>query len=216
MTLGGTGEQLIASAYTFGSSALGFATLPFLFIILRGALKANDHNTRTSSVFSVILFAFIVHTVSCVSFMTLLYILDTQALYGQRYFTEKVMTVFWTATSGKDAVLAAAGASDTVEASGAWVILDMVITVTKLANLFLPLIVLSLGGYYGFLQSKKDVYRNDHLYTIYWTAISSIGAMFLYYLWAKIASLALFIPTTEYGGDFVLMSFHQWRTLLGL
>lgn len=212
MQLGGTGEQLIASAYTFGSSALGFATLPFLFMILRGAFKANDHNTRTSSVLSVILFAFIVHTVSCISFMTSLYILDTQALYGQHYFTQKVMGVFWEG-GGKSAVLGATGAGDTPEASGAWVILDMVQRVRDLAILFLPLFTLALGGYYGFLQSKKDVYRNDHLYTIYWTAISGIGAMFLYYMWGKIASLALFIPD---GNDVIYLAFEQWRTLLDI
>lgn len=212
MQLGGTGEQLIASAYTFGSSALGFATLPFLFMILRGAYKANDHNTRTSSVLSVILFAFIVHTVSCISFMTTLYILDTQGLYGQHYFTQKVMGVFWEG-GGKSAVLGATGAGDTPEAAGAWVILDMVQRVRDLAILFLPLFVLALGGCYGFLQSKKDVYRNDHLYTIYWTAISSIGAMFLYYMWGKIASLALFIPD---GRDVIYLAFEQWQTLLNL
>ncbi|ECC2934685.1 hypothetical protein FOW14_10030, partial [Campylobacter coli] len=59
-----SGTQLIATAFTFGGSALVFSTLPFAFVLVNGILKAKNSN-NSGSILSVFLFAFFIHFMSC-------------------------------------------------------------------------------------------------------------------------------------------------------
>ena len=88
-------SQLIASAFTFGTASLVFATMPFLFVLLRGIFKANSgHNAHSSSILSVFAMAFSVHFVSCIGFMMLIKILDAlHAVYKRNYLRNKVFEI---------------------------------------------------------------------------------------------------------------------------
>ena len=62
MELGSSSTQILATAFTFGLTALAFAYLPFVFVLANGLIKANrGHNAHSSSVLSVFTFAFAVH-----------------------------------------------------------------------------------------------------------------------------------------------------------
>lgn len=193
--LSGTGEQLIASAYVFGVSALAFASLPFLFMILRALMKSNENQTSSVDVIGVFAFSFLVHFVSCVSFLMLIKMIDAQNLtYGANYLQDKVFPLFW--TSGKDAVISASGAGNNSIAEGAYSILYAVQLIRDWSFLLMPLIVLFLGASYGYFQQKKDTFKQNgnYLSTLVWTIGSAVIAVFLFILWEKIASFALFIP----------------------
>lgn len=192
-----TGEQLIASAYTFGAAALAFASLPFLFYVLRGLMKASEANTNAGGIFGVFLFAFAVHFVSCIMFMGAILILDMQtALNGDdaRYFTNKVFPLFW--TEGAENIKKMAGIKeDNIIANGSVSILVMIQTIRTWIFLLLPIFVLFLGVAYGVYMLKKDTYKQngDYISLSFWTIGSSIMAFILFLLWSKIADFALFI-----------------------
>lgn len=195
-------EQLIASAYVFGAGALAFATLPFLFCILRALMKAKEPHTLAGGIFGVFLFAFAVHLVSCVAFVGVIKVLDLQTIHGANYYSEKVFGVFW--TEGKSSVISLAkqitGASSTTNtdnsiAEGSYTILYTVQTIRDWFFILLPPTILCLGVFYGAYMAKKDTYKQsgDYLTTAFWTIGSSVIASFLFILWAKIASYALFM-----------------------
>ena len=70
MDLGTSSTQVIATAFTFGLSALAFAYFPFIFALTNGIIKANSgHNAHSSSIISVFVFAFVIHFLSCIFFM---------------------------------------------------------------------------------------------------------------------------------------------------
>lgn len=194
-SLSTTGEQLIASAFVFGCSALVFATLPFLFMVLRALMKSGENNTSSVDIIGMVAFAFLVHFASCVFFLMLIKIIDLQNLtYGANYLQDKVFPLFW--TEGKDAVLAAAGAKNSSVAQGSYSILYIVQTIRYWSFVLMPIIVLFLGISYGAYQMKKDTFKQsgDYASTLVWTIGSTVIAAFLFILWAKIASFALFIP----------------------
>ncbi|TEY00722.1 hypothetical protein [Campylobacter sp. US33a] len=196
--LSSKGEQLIATAYTFGATSLVFAVAPFLIVIIKGLIDHRKPDRLPSSIFSVILFAFLVHTISCILFLLFIKIADAQSrIYGSNYFQEKVFPLFW--ESNKQSVLSMAGAGDNIVAEGSFVILYTVQTIRDWSFIILPILVLSLGSAYGAFQSKKDTYRqgNDYLTTLVWTIVSTLGASLLFIVWAKIAEIALFIPNGE-------------------
>ena len=196
--LSGTGEQLIAAAYVFGVAGLVFATLPFLFMVLRALMKGGENNTSSVDILGVVAFAFVVHFCSCIFFLMLVKIIDLQNLtYGSNYLQDKVFPLFW--TEGKDAVLAAAGAGNSSIAEGSYSILYIVQTIRYWSFVLMPIFVLFLGLSYGIYQQKKDTFKQsgDYASTLVWTIGSTILASFLFILWAKIASFALFIPNGE-------------------
>lgn len=45
----GLGEQLISGAYVFGSSAIVFATVPFLFIVIKSLMDGKKDTTANGS-----------------------------------------------------------------------------------------------------------------------------------------------------------------------
>ena len=94
--MGNSASQMIASAFTFGTSALVFASLPFLFILLKGIFKANSgHNTHSSSILSVFAMAFSVHFISCLGFMLAIKTLDAfYAIYEPNYLQGKIFSIF--------------------------------------------------------------------------------------------------------------------------
>lgn len=192
-----TGEQLIASAYTFGAAALAFASLPFLFCILRALMKANEPSSNPGGIFGTFLFAFAVHFVSCIMFMGAILILDMQTALNEddaRYFTNKVFPLFW--NEDVESIKQVAGLKeDNIVASGSVSILVMVQTIRKWIFLLLPIFVLFLGVAYGVYMLKKDTYKQngDYITLAFWTMGSSIVAFILFLLWCKIADFALFI-----------------------
>lgn len=204
-----SGVQTLASAYVFGSAGLVFALLPFLFMVLRGIMKANDHNTRHTSIFGVFAFAFVVHIVSCIFFMTSMKILNLTAPMKEKdYFTGKVFGVFW--AKDKDSAFSLAGASSGAEADGAYAILYSVQLVRDFSFIVLPIFCVFLGFAYGFLQSKKDVYKTDVIKSVVWSAVGACVAFILFMVWAKIANLTMFLPT----GDIILFIREQWGEIL--
>lgn len=193
--LSGSGEQLITSAYVFGTSALAFASLPFLFMVLRALMKSGENQTSSTDILGVFALAFLVHFVSCIFFMMLIKLIDSQnSIYGANYLQDKVFPLFW--TDGKDAVVSASGAGDNPIAQGAYAILFAVQLIRYWSFILMPVIVILLGASYGFFQQKKDTFKQsgDYASTIVWIIGSITIVAFLFILWAKIASFALFIP----------------------
>lgn len=205
----GSGVQLITSAYVFGACALAFATLPFSFIVIRGLMKARDNTNGCSDVFGIFCFAFVVHTVSCTAFMLCIYMLDIQAqVYTQNYFQDKVFSIFW--SKSKQEAFSIAGVSSDAIADGAYTTLYMVQIIAKFLYLLIPIAVFFLGISYGVYQAKKDSYRQDIMCVILFSVISSTVASFLFLLWAKIASFALFIPN----GDLLTLIQEEYKNLI--
>lgn len=209
--LAGQGEQLLSSAFVFGSSAIVFASMPFIFIVARGLLKANDPQTRSSSIIGTFTFAYVIHFLSCLGFYTTILVLDSlKTIYGTSHFQNVVFPIFW--KRGKDAVLSAAGLTGgniTIEAESAYLTLFVTQTVVDFVLIVLPVFVFLLGMAYGVYQSKKDVYREDTITTIIWTIGGGIIASFLFFLWIKIAEIAIF-----YDGSLLEMIRSSWKTIL--
>ncbi len=191
MVLGDSEDQIVASAYVFGGASLAFATIPFSFVILKAWIDSKKPDVLPSSVFGVIILAFAVHFISCISFMTLIKVLDTvSSIYGKNYFQTKVFPMFWA-----DAKASAIAANEIK--AGAYLILYSVQVIRDWVFLLMPPAVLSLGAAFGTLQAKKDTYRQngDFLNTGCWAIGSMIMAAFLFILWSKIADIAMFNPS---------------------
>lgn len=206
----GLGEQLISGSYVFGISAIAFSLLPFLFIIIKAIIDGKKEQTSGVDVIGTFLMAFLVHTVSCISFMTTIKVMDIiGSSYSNNYLQDKVFKIFW--TFDKASVFSIAGTNGTVEAEGAYIILYATQIVVQFALAFIPLIVIFLGAVYGILQAKKDVFRADILSSSVWTILATIVAVMLYFLWAKIATVALFMPD---GKDLVQFINEIWVKII--
>ena len=72
----GLGEQLISGAYVFGVSAIVFASLPFLFVVIKAIMDGKRESTSGADVIGTFLMAFLIHTSSCLAFMTTIMIMD--------------------------------------------------------------------------------------------------------------------------------------------
>ena len=68
-----------------------------------------------------------------------------------------------------------------------------------------------MAAVYGILQAKKDVFRADILSSSVWTILATIVAVMLYFLWAKIATVALFMPD---GKDLVQFINEIWVKII--
>lgn len=207
--MGNSASQLIASAYTFGTAGLVFGTLPFLFILLRGIFKANSgHNTHSSSILSVFAMAFCVHFVSCIGFMLLIKILDAlNAVYEENYLQGKVFGIFW--ARGEDAVFSLAGASGGFSDKGLYLELHLVQSVCDWIFLLMYWAVFIVASAYGLREAKKDTMQSNTMQIFVWLLISNVVGIFIFYLWAKIASLAMFIPD----GDIVSKIIEGYKNL---
>ncbi|EAJ2975635.1 hypothetical protein ACOTVD_09040 [Campylobacter jejuni] len=209
--LSSTGEQLIATAYTFGAAAFVFAVFPFGFVIIKAIMDSKKPDVLPSSVFGVLLLAFSIHVVSCFSFHMMIQILDSQkSIYTDNYFSQKVFPLFWNGFGNSEglgagdiqSIVAESGASDNEVAKGSAGILHAVQVARDWCFILLPIFVGSIGLYYGAMMHRKDTYRqgNDYFAAFCWSMGSMVIAYILFYLWAVIASLALFIPN---GGNLI-------------
>ncbi|QKG30293.1 hypothetical protein [Campylobacter sp. RM16187] len=207
------GTQLIATAFTFGTAGFAFATLPFLFVLVNGMIKANSgHNAHSSNFTGVISFAFLVHLCSCVFFMIAIKLLDILGALGKGtdYFSNKVFTLFW--TRGESAVFSLAGASGSVEDRGAYLQLFVVQTIVDWVIILMPIVVFFTAFAYGMAGAKKDQMHTNVLQIITWCAIANIMGYFAYFLWSNIASLALFIPN---GGTIISKTLELYTEIMG-
>lgn len=192
---GASGANLIATAYVFGGASIVFATMPFMFAILKGILKANQ-NQHSASIGKSISIAYLVHIFSCIFFVLMIKLLDKLNQLSSDYTIEgKIFEIFW--TRGKSEIFALAGASGSVEEEGAYLTLYAIQLIFDLGILFMPIILLILAFTYALLQTKKDSYQNNYTGFASWLAISLIVVILLYLLWAKIAGVAMFMPSSD-------------------
>lgn len=182
-------SQQLATAFTFGLAALAFTFLPFIFVVSNGMLKVNSgHNAHSSSVLSVFIVAFIVHTISCVMFIVGIELLDILAAPTKgtdNYLKNTIFkTIFW----------------DKISVSGSSILggvrlqLYVVQCVTQVLFVVAILLTFVCGFSYAFIQLKKGVGEFDYTSLAVWTLISTTVALFIYLVWAEIATLALFMP----------------------
>lgn len=197
MDLGTSSTQLIATAFTFGLSALAFAYLPFIFVLVNGLVRANGgHNAHSSSILSIFIFAFAVHFLSCIFFMMGIKMLDILgALYQNNYLQDKIFPIFW--ARGEANVFSLANASGSIEDKGAYLQLYIVQTISDWLELVGVWVVFFTACAYATIQTKKDVMRFNVVNFLVWLIIANIVGYFVYFLWAKIAILALFIPDSD-------------------
>ncbi|EIZ7225345.1 hypothetical protein Q3S29_000065 [Campylobacter upsaliensis] len=210
-SLGNSATQIIVTAFTFGTCALAFATLPFLFVLVNGLLKANSGNSHSSSVINVFAIAFVVHFISCIFFMLGIKMLDIlNALYQSNYLQEKIFPIFW--ARGESVVMNMAGASgNSVEDKGAYLQLALVQEVADWFILLMFWVVFFTATAYGTLQAKKDVMQFNYISMFVWIGVANIVGFFAFILWAKIASLAMFIPNGE---DLLIKLWEAYQNLL--
>lgn len=211
-SLGNAGTQLIVTAFTFGSCALAFATLPFLFVLVNGLLKANSGNSQSSSIINVFVIAFVVHFISCVFFMLGIKLLDIlNAIYQSNYLQEKIFPIFW--ARGESVVMNLAGASGSVEDKGAFLQLALVQEVVDWFILLMFWVVFFTATAYGTIQARKDVMQFNVMSMLVWIGVSNVVGFFVFILWAKIASLAMFIPNGE---DILGKLYEGYKKMLSL
>ena len=187
-----TGAKLITQASVFGGAAVVFSFVPFVFVIITGIMKSEQHTSGGSTVLSVFVKALIVHIVSCVSFIGSVLALDKLNPNEDGYFSQKVFQVFW-AGGNQGEVFGLVGGGNSSEAMGAYVILHMVYVVTELAHAVSPIITFILAVVYGVMLAKKDAYKDSMVGVVSWSIISVVCCGMLYIAWAKIASPALFL-----------------------
>ena len=208
-SLANSATQLIATAFTFGAGAFAFATLPFIFVLINGLLKTNNPNTPNTSLLSTFFLAFSVHFLACVFFMLGIKLLDIlSAIYETNYLQSKIFGIFW--TRGEDAVLSLTGASGSVEDKGAYLQLRLVQGIVDWIFLLMcPLVVITATSY-GLIQSRKDAMQVNVMDMFIWIIISNFVGFFVFVLWAKIASLAMFIPN----GDIISKIIQMYKEIM--
>jgi hypothetical protein len=198
--------KLITTATVFGSAAIACAVLPFMLVLISGIIKANQPGSTGNSYISILGLAFIAHIISCYFFMGTIYVLDVvNRLHEENYYTQKVFGLFW--TSGKSAVLQAAGGGETIENAGAYTVLHTIQIMSEILFAIMPIIVLISSFAYGAGLANKDTYRQDNLTVLVYAAISGVIGSTVYTAWAYIASLALFIPE----GDLFTLITDFWK-----
>lgn len=63
---------------------------------------------------------------------------------------------------------------------------------------------------YGLREAKKDTMQSNVMQIFVWLLVSNVIAAFIFYLWAKIASLAMFIPN----GDIITQIIQSYKNLM--
>lgn len=213
-TIGSAGANKIATAFTIGTSAIVFATLPFVFVCLAGYFRAKSgHNAQSSSMVSTFGFAFIVHTFSCVLFTLGIKCLDILGGIAKEsdYFSNKIFSIFW--ARSQSTVYSLAGASGAMEDKGAYLELFVVQTAIDWVFIFLPLIAFITGFGYAMVELKQNRVEFNALNAISWSIGAGIIGSLIYFVWAKIASIALFIPNGEDVLEFTKKLFDEILTM---
>ena len=192
------GAQKIATAFTFGMTGIAFTILPFLFVCLTGYFRAKSgHNAQSISMTSTFGFAFIVHTFACVLFTLGIKCLDILSKIANEsdYFSNKIFSIFW--ARSESAVYSLAGASGTIEDRGAYLELFIVQTAVDWLFIFLPILSFMVGFGYAMIELKQNRVEFNALSAISWSIVAGIISSLIYFAWAKIASIALFIPNSD-------------------
>ena len=192
------GAQKIATAFTFGMTGIAFTILPFLFVCLTGYFRAKSgHNAQSISMTSTFGFAFIVHTFACVLFTLGIKCLDILSKIANEsdYFSNKIFSIFW--ARSESAVYSLAGASGTIEDRGAYLELFIVQTAVDWLFIFLPILSFMTGFGYAMIELKQNRVEFNALSAISWSIGAGIISSLIYFAWAKIASIALFIPNSD-------------------
>lgn len=192
------GAQKIATAFTFGMTGVAFTILPFLFVCLTGYFRAKSgHNAQSISMTSTFGFAFIVHTFACVLFTLGIKCLDILSKIANEsdYFSNKIFSIFW--ARSESAVYSLAGASGTIEDRGAYLELFIVQTAVDWLFIFLPILSFMTGFGYAMIELKQNRVEFNALSAISWSIGAGIISSLIYFAWAKIASIALFIPNSD-------------------
>ncbi|EAI7269751.1 hypothetical protein B0619_07200 [Campylobacter lari] len=209
MDLNSSPSQILITTLVFGLASLVITTLPFIYTLINGSMKARNGNTPSSSVISVFCIAFIIHTVCCVLFILGIKLLDIlNAINESNYLQNKIFSIFW--ARGEDKIFSLVGAEGNYEEKAAYLQLFMVQTITDWFIILMPLIIFSTAFAYGTIQARKDTNNTDYFSFFLWLAISNIIAFFVFYIWAKIASLALFIPD---GADLITKIYEAYDEL---
>lgn len=203
------GAKLITAATLFGGAAVVFSLVPFLIVVLKGMIDARNPTTAGSDVLKFATIAFGVHVVASVGFRALILILDYLNTQNQHYIAGTIFPIFW-AAANKSSVLSLSGAGSSTEADAAYSTLYGLYVIVTNMYMLIPLLVFSFAAAYGVGLAKKDVYRQDHLTVISYSAMSIVVASTLFVAWAKIANEALFTTNTN------LLAFIQtsWSNLL--
>lgn len=190
-----SGANLIASAYVFGGASIIFASMPFIFTIIKGVINAN-RNQHSASIFKTIGIAYFVHIFSCIFFMLMIKLLDKLNNLQASFTIEKdIFAIFW--SRSKNEIFSLAKASGSVEDESAYLTLFSIQLGFDLAILIVPFLLIILAFSYALLQAKKDSYQYNYTGVLSWIIISVISVIFLYILWAKIASIAMFMQNGD-------------------
>lgn len=190
-----TGTHLITTATLFGAAALAFIMFPFLVIMIRGGFKAKENTSSGLSILGVVALAFVVHTLFCLMFISIIKILDITYLDEANFYSQKIFGIFW--AEGQGAVLNLVGGGSTSDALGAYATLHLVQAIGKNLLYNIPIVVVVVGLAYGALQANKDTYRTDYLSVLVFSMVSFICVAIIYVTWAYIASEALFLPNKQ-------------------
>jgi len=202
------GSDLIVAALVFGCAGLTFAIAPFVIVMIGGIRKAETTNSGEGGYINTLFMAFCVHVVSCFFFMTVIYILDV--FYDQSsYISGKIFQIFW--AGNETQVMKLVGGNATSAAKGAWTTLYFVTTIINYVFALLPLLLIAGAASYGFKQARKDTYNENILTIVSFMSVSVIVATLFYIAWAKIASLALFLPD---GRDLIDITQSMWKDIL--
>lgn len=196
--VGSAAANKIATAFTTGTSAIGFATLPFIFVCLIGYFRAKSgHNAQSSSMIGTFGFAFFVHTISCIFFTLAIKMLDILGAISKEsdYFSNKIFSIFW--ARSESAVYSLAGASGTMEDKGAYLQILVVQTAIDWAFIFLPIIAFVTGFAYAGHEFKENKVDFNLVSAFLWLVGAGVIGVLIYFAWAKIASIALFIPNGD-------------------
>lgn len=187
-----SGSKLITQATVFGTLAVLFVTVPFLYVMIAGIVKINQ-NTSTETIVSVIIKSLGTHFIACVVIIGLILSLDILNPSETNYFSKKIFEIFWSGND-KSAVFGLVGGGSSNELKGAYAILHLVITIVDFMFALAPIFVFVFAISYGLKVAKKDTYKDSYVGMATWSVISIICCSFLYLIWSKIATLALFLP----------------------
>ena len=205
-----TGEKLITSAFLFGGAGVVFTTIPFLGILVYGIIKSQQGgNNKSIDILSIVAWAFVVHTIASFLFYGAILVLDNINLDVPNFYTTKIFPIFWAETKAQVLSLSGAGAGD-VLSSVAYSTLNLLQVATKWFYMTLPLVVFALAMFYGVVLSSKDTYEKSFVSIFAYSSISFVAVALMYLFWAKISSIAVFMPN----GDIVAYISKMWANVL--
>lgn len=208
--------NLLTTAFIFGAASFAFSFLPFLFVVINGIVKSSSNQHHSSGIINTFILSFMAHFLSCMGFVVLIKALDvfTRISNGADYIQTKIFPIFW--ARGKTNILSLANGTSSgsiTEIESAYMVLNIIQTIVDFVILIVPFVVFGCAISYGLVQSRKDMYNSNAVTSLVWVMISCIVSSFLFMLWIKITSIAMFIPNGNTLLDIFQASF---RNILGI